>query len=166
MQLETERLILIPLTPEQLRLWTRDLPALEKALSCSYQAEPMEPWFVEIINGQAALAAADEANYLYRTFWFLLRKSDRVIVGSVCFKGAPNDAGEVEIGYGLGSAFEHQGYMTEAVRAMCDWALTQSDVTEVIAETEVGGLASENILKCCGFVQYQSGETNWWRLKR
>ena len=51
-----------------------------------------------------------------------IRKSDNVVVGSADFKNVPDEKGQVEIGYGLGKAFEHEGYMTEAVRAMCSWA--------------------------------------------
>ncbi|MEY8298927.1 MAG: GNAT family N-acetyltransferase [Emergencia timonensis] len=49
----------------------------------------------------------------------MVRKSDRVVIGSADFKDIPNEAQEVEIGYGLGKDFEHNGYMTEAVQAMC-----------------------------------------------
>ncbi len=41
--------------------------------------------------------------------------------------------------------------MTEAVKAMCGWALKQNGVTSVIAETDLEGLASQKILKRCGF---------------
>lgn len=52
MILKTERLELVPLLPYQLRLWVENLPNLEKDLKCSYQAEPMERLFLEIVKGQ------------------------------------------------------------------------------------------------------------------
>lgn len=45
MKIETERLSIIAITPEQLELWINDIPQLEKELACSYQAEPMEGIF-------------------------------------------------------------------------------------------------------------------------
>lgn len=54
--------------------------------------------------------------------------------------------------------------MTEAVKAMCEWALKQNGVTSVIAETELEVLASQKILERCGFKKDKSGETFWWRL--
>lgn len=164
MIIETDRLYLIPLTSQQLRLWVEDIPSLEDELNCIYRAEPMKGLFIDIVKGQIEITENDEANYLYHTFWFLARKSDRVVVGSADFKDVPNEEAQVEIGYGLGKDFEHNGYMTEAVQAMCNWAIAQDNVSHVIAETEIDNLQSQNILKRCGFVQYKQDDTLWWCL--
>lgn len=164
MKLETERLELIPLDLVQMKLWTEDLPALEKMLSCRYQAEPVEDIFCDIIESQAKLTEVDPGNAVWYNFWFLIRKSDRVVVGSACFKNKPNGEGEVEIGYGLGPQHERNGYMTEAVQAMCKWALKQDGLSAVIAETDLDNGASHRILERCGFVETQRGESIWWRL--
>jgi GNAT superfamily N-acetyltransferase len=164
MRLETERLWIIPLTAEQLALWVHDIPALERELDGSYQGEALEGGFLEIVEGQVEKAAGAGDGYLYHTFWLLVRKADRTAVGSACFKGAPDEKDEVEIGYGLGKAFEGQGYMTEAVRALCDWALRQESVSWVTAETEADHQASQSVLKRCGFTLYHQGETWWWRV--
>ena len=86
------------------------------------------------------------------------------MVGSIDFKDMPDSDGEVEIGYGLGRDFEHNGYMTETVQAFCDWALKQDSVKHVIAETDVDGISSQKILKRCGFKEYARNNTVWWRL--
>lgn len=164
MELETERLLLTPLTPQQLKLWLYDIQQLERVMNCTYCAEPMEGLFREIVAGQLHMALKDEDHYLWHSFWFLVRKSDRVVVGSADFKNVPDDKGEVEIGYGLGKAFEHNGYMTEAIQSMCKWALLQKVVKHVIAETEADGFASQKILKRCGFKEYLRGQTLWWKL--
>jgi ribosomal-protein-alanine N-acetyltransferase len=161
--LMTERLELLPLTAPQLRLWAEELPTLEREMHLTYQAEPMTGFFREIVREQLTATEQDPENYCWHSFWLLLRKTDRVVVGSADFKDVPSEAGEVEIGYGLGKAFEHQGYMTEAVEAMCTWALAQAGVSHVIAETDVDGYASQRILRRCGFSQYSSGDTLWWR---
>ena len=106
----------------------------------------------------------DEAHYVYHTFWFLVRREDRVVVGSADFKNVPDPEGLVEIGYGLGLKYEHKGYMTEAVGAMCRWALEQEEVRAVIAETEPDGLASIRVLGRCGFKKWKTEENLWWRL--
>jgi len=164
MIIQTERLELIPLTPNQLKLWIKDITVLEKELDCLYKAESMEGFFLEIVKGQYDITRKDPDNYLWHSFFFLVRKNDRVIIGSADFKDIPNENGEVEIGYGLGKEFEHNGYMTEAVKAMCEWALKQDGVTSVIAETDLEGLASQKILEHCGFKHDKFGETLWWRL--
>ncbi len=165
MVIQTERLELIPLTLNQLKLWIEDIPTLEKELDCSYKGELIEGFFLEILKGQYEIALKDPDNYLWHSFFFLVRKEDRVVVGSADFKDIPNENGEVEIGYGLGKEFEHNGYMTEAAKAMCEWALKQNGVKSVIAETELENFASQNILERCGFKEDKRGETIWWRLQ-
>ncbi|NFI83879.1 GNAT family N-acetyltransferase [Clostridium botulinum] len=164
MIIQTERFDLIPLTPNQLKLWIEDIPELEKELDYSYKAEPMKGFFIEIVKGQYEITRKDPNNYLWHSFFFLIRKEDRGVVGSADFKNIPNEKGEVEIGYGLGKEFEHNGYMTEAVKAMCEWALKQKGVRNVIAETDLAGFASQRILERCGFKKYKQEETIWWRL--
>ncbi|EEG73878.1 GNAT family N-acetyltransferase [[Clostridium] hylemonae] len=164
MILSTERLELVPLLPYQLRLWVEDIPKLEKDLKCSYQAEPMEGLFLEIVKGQLEKTEKNPNDFLWHSFWLLIRKSDRVVVGSADFKDTPNTDQEVEIGYGLGKDFERNGYMTEAVQAMCKWALEQENVSHVIAETDIDGFASQRILKRCGFIEKGQEKTIWWQL--
>lgn len=166
MILETEHLEIVPLRPHQLRLWTEDIPALEEDLTCTYKAEPMEGFFLQIVKGQLAMTEKNPDDYLWHSFWFLIRKTDRTVVGSADFKGPPNQQNEVEIGYGLGKEFEHNGYMTEAVKAMCNWANMQENVSKVTVETDLDGLASQRILKRCGFVEKARGETVWWQLDK
>lgn len=165
MMIETERLELVPLTPAFLKLWIEDITELERELDCRYQAEPMEGFFLDIVKGQLEKTEKDPENYLWHSFWFLIRKCDRTVVGSSDFKDAPNEKGEVEIGYGLGNRFEHNGYMTEAVKAMCNWAFGQ-DIAHVIAETDLDGFASQRILKRCGFSEERQGDEVWWRLTK
>lgn len=164
MNIETERLNIIALTPNQLELWTHNIRELEKELLCSYKAEPMEKLFLEIVCGQVVKARQDPTNYLWHTFWFIVNKSDNCVVGAIDFKGIPNKDGEVEIGYGLGYDFEHNGYMTETVQAFCNWALQQDRVKHIIAETDIDGVSSQKILIKCGFKEYARNGTVWWRL--
>lgn len=164
--LYTERLELLPLNAGQLKLLVEDIAALEVELNCHYVAEPMEGIFLEIVKGQLAITQKDPTNFMWHSFWLLIRRSDRIVVGSADFKDIPNKYHEVEIGYGLGKSFEHNGYMTEAVKGMCIWAFTQEGVESVIAETDIDNLASQKILQRCGFIKYSQSESCWWRLQR
>lgn len=156
----------MPLIPEYLRLWTDDVQALETALGCSCRAEQLDGDFSDIVRGQADIASRDPENYLWHSFWLIIRRSDSVTVGSADFKRPPDGRGEVEIGYGLGKQFEHCGYMTEAVRAMCAWAFGHEAVSAVIAETERDNTASHRVLERCGFTVRGGGETLWWSLTK
>lgn len=62
----------------------------------------------------------------------MLRRTDRTMIGHVGFHWRPGSphlaeyaAGGVELGYEVFPAFRRQGYATEAVAAMLDWATAQ-----------------------------------------
>ena len=86
----------------------------------------------------------------------------------VGFKGAPDDTGSVEIGYGIDSAFRGKGYMTEAVQAMINWAF-QRDGCQMV--TACGVLktnpASSHVLLNTGMVlSGEDDETFSYRIRR
>src|SRR3954464_6977923 len=65
--------------------------------------------------------------------WLVVRQDSREAVGSVAFGGRPDASGAVLVGYAMYPAREGQGYATEAVRAMVDWAFAQPGVKLVRA---------------------------------
>ena len=157
MKLEAERLALVPLTAKQLDLWLENVKALEDELNCSYRGEPVQGRFVDFIRARYAKAQGNAGNYLYHTVWFIVRKSVRAVMGEIAFTDVPDENREVEIGYGLNPEFEGEGYMTEAVQTLCEWALAQKEINHVISETE-NNPKSENILKRAGFLVYQQND--------
>ncbi|MCR1838908.1 hypothetical protein [Murimonas intestini] len=90
MRIETKRLNIIALTPEQLELWTNNIRELEEELLCLYKAEPMEGLFREIVCGQVEKAQKDPANYLWHTFcqafgnWALKQEEVKHIISETC----------------------------------------------------------------------------------
>lgn len=159
MEIETDRLIIKLLTLSQLNLWVNNIKILEEELNCIYDAEPIEGEFKNIINGQITIIKNDPENYMYYSFWFIIRKNDRIVVGSMDFKNIPNEKNEVEIGYGLGKKYEHNGYMTEAVKGFCEFALKNKRADVITAETEAENISSHAILKRNGFIKYKEEGT-------
>ena len=60
--LRAERIEIIPLSAEQLRLWVNDIQSLEKQLDCHYEGEPVMGSFVDFIN--CLLYTSDAADEL------------------------------------------------------------------------------------------------------
>ena len=77
-------------------------------------------------------------------------KANHEQVGEACFKGF--NGGLPEIGYGIDDAYRGLGYATEAVTAMCKWALSVPGVVSVEAETEMDNEKSKRVLAKAGFV--------------
>jgi len=77
-------------------------------------------------------------------------KSDRRVVGSIVFRGEPDEEGIAEIAYGVEEQSQGQGYATEAVGASVAWALDHPVVKAVQAATFAWHRASVRVLEKVG----------------
>jgi RimJ/RimL family protein N-acetyltransferase len=84
---------------------------------------------------------------------FLITRHDETIVGAcgIAADHTAYDGGAPEIGYWLGVKHWGQGYATEAVRALIDYAFTELDHDTLQAGARVTNPASRRILEKCGF---------------
>jgi RimJ/RimL family protein N-acetyltransferase len=73
------------------------------------------------------------------------------VIGSVGFKGPPDEAGMVEIAYGIVPVFQGRGYATEAAEACVAFAFGDDRVRLVRAHTLPTFNASTRVLAKCGF---------------
>lgn len=137
MRVETERMYLYPLSNEEMRLVIEKESDLE-----------MKQAYTEMLEG--SLSNPDKR--IWYAIWNMELKNDlETIVGDFCFKGLGDD-GVVEIGYGLKEEYRHYGYMTEALKAITEWALSQESVKQVEAETDAENIASQKVLLQSGFI--------------
>ena len=124
--IETKRLILHPLTYLQLLKYIRVDSSLETELNLNKTARTISAELKEALEQTILPDVANEnKNYLYSTLWTAISKEANKMVGDLCFVGEPNDAGEIEIGYGTYEEFRKNGFMTEAVGGMIQWAKKQ-----------------------------------------
>ena len=80
------------------------------------------------------------------------------------FKGAPDAAGQVEIGYGTMPLQQGRGLMTEAVGGMAGWAAKRNGIKTLLAETDKNNFASIRILQKNNFTYYTAkGDMLWWK---
>ncbi len=152
MTIETVHLRLIPYSPEHLlglieseeRFEERfGLPAAAGLRAFFVSAEVSPVWL-------AQLRASTEADPWVHGFAVIHRESNSVI-GSVGFKGPPNEDGMVEIAYGIVPAFQGRGYATEAAEAGSSFAFGCARVRLVRAHTLPTSNASMRVLSKCGF---------------
>ena len=80
---------------------------------------------------------------------FLITDLDEAVLGA-CGVGMVEGQGP-ELGYWLGVPFWGQGYATEAVRAVIDYAFTELDYAFLNAGARVTNPASRRVLEKCGF---------------
>lgn len=79
--------------------------------------------------------------------WVVLRKEDNQLLGAV---GVRVDGHKVELGYVLAKRFWGKGYMTEAVRAVVNWAISEREVYRIWAVCDVENPASARVMEKVG----------------
>jgi [ribosomal protein S5]-alanine N-acetyltransferase len=104
--------------------------------------------------------------------YLFIHRADKALIGLGGYKGAPNDDGAVEIGYGVAPAYQGRGYATEAARAMVEAAFADPAVRTVMAHTLPHENPSTSVLKKLGMVnvgEYHDPEEGavWrWQIAR
>jgi [ribosomal protein S5]-alanine N-acetyltransferase len=161
--IETARMYLHPLTYEQLKLYLQNDGSLEKELGIDWHPREIHPELIESLLNTLLPGVNENRNFHFFTLWTMISKEFNCMIGDLCFKGEPCENGSVEIGYGIYPAYERKGYITEAVKVLCLWALNQKYVRSVRAETLPGNIASQRVLQKNGFVLMgtENGYMKW-----
>ncbi len=159
MNILTERLELVPATAELIRLEISDPQTLGQRLDAAIPAG----WPPEEVKGVLAFFAKQmdvgvtgDGWGVY--YWVTQASVDRsrTLVGSGGFMSKPEN-NSVEIGYGTLDEFQGRGYATEAVSGLVQWALSQPDVSQVIADALPENPASVRVLEKNGFADAGPG---------
>jgi len=96
----------------------------------------------------------------------IIHKEQGVLIGDMGFKGGPDAAGRVEIGYSILPAYRNQGYATEMACHLIAWALQQPGVHTVVAECLDNNLGSIKVLEKVGMRQAgREGELLKWETR-
>lgn len=151
--LESRRLTLVAATAELIQA---DLAGPE-ALAEEMGAEVPDQWPPELYESTSMRVALeqlrDPAQHGWSLWYLLTKKHDPPHVIGICgFKGKPDRAGSVEIGYSVLRTYRVQGYATEAVARLINWAFSHQNVVEVAAETLPHLKRSIRVMEKNGFV--------------
>jgi [ribosomal protein S5]-alanine N-acetyltransferase len=165
--IETARLVIKPLTYEQLVKYTKCDNSLEEELNLNETSRTISPELKEAFEQTILPNVADKTkNYLYSTLWTGISKVENKMIGDLCIVGEPNADGEIEIGYGTYDEFQGKGFMTEIVGGMIEWIKTQPIVKSIVASTDKTNLASFKVLEKNNFIKIGETETLFnWRLE-
>lgn len=166
--IDTNRLSIRPLTLEQLRLHLAGGHLLEAELGAlPGHRDVTEPLLSILTHFTIPFLQNPNRQPLYDTIWIARDRTLNQFVADAKFKGGPDDEHTIEIGYGTYPAFQRQGYMTELVGGLVDWALKQTGVRRVTAETALTNTASQTVLLHNGFRPFEQDElTQWWEKER
>lgn len=161
--LQTLRLLIVPLTLPQLQLCLTSLPALEAELGLSVSRDVLTQRVRRAIRmKRKKMTNMEEWQHPWQTYWLVVVSEDNFGAGLAGFKGVPNENGSTEIGYGIDPAYQNKGYMSEAVRALVDWAF-QHPICKVVTATTVENPASNRLLEKLGarLIAEDETSTSW-----
>ena len=167
LELNTERLRIVALDVENYGLFLYEHGQMLRNLGVTVTTEDIDENFAKMFVESYKQAKKDPINYVWYTNWQIILKSKNLIIGGLCFKGHPDENGYVEIGYGMDPNYLNNGYMTETLNVVINWALAHEAVKGVIAETEKDNIPSQKVLAKNGMEKYK--ETNdcyWWLINK
>jgi RimJ/RimL family protein N-acetyltransferase len=93
---------------------------------------------------------ADPATNKWFVRWIVL-KENREVIGSTSFHGAPDAQGMMEIGLGIETQYQNQGYAKEALLGMWRWVLTFPEVKTLRYTVSPQNLPSIAVINYFGF---------------
>ena len=128
----------------RLKIYASSQDIMEQFIE-SQTAPVLKAAYTEMLNG--CLDHSDQ--WEWYAIWMIELKNGTHI-GELCFKGLSAD-GIAEIGYGISKEYQNNGYATEAVKAVLEWAFAHPEIAAVEAETDSDNTASKRVLEKCGF---------------
>ena len=161
--LRTPRLLLIPATPESLRAELVAPGALGDVLGVEVPTSwPPELYDTDAMRWTLGFLLAHPDHRLWSVYYLAEspgREGERPrLVGLAGYKGAPDEHGLVEIGYGVVPECRRRGYASEAVQALLARAFADGQVRAVIAHTLPELTASIGVLRAAGFTLEGPGD--------
>jgi RimJ/RimL family protein N-acetyltransferase len=75
----------------------------------------------------------------------------RRVIGSIGFHGPPDDRGRLEVGYSVDPDYRRQGYASESVKALFDWAHREHGITRFVASISPDNEPSLRLTAAYGF---------------
>lgn len=166
MVLETNRLKITPLNAEQFQLLLEGVEKLEKNMELTQSGISLDEQTQQAMEVLYKESLLHSSNYFWYTNWQIILKSENKSIGSACFMEEPNCEGQVEIGYGIHEPFRNNGFMSEAITCICQWAFYQKNVKSIIAETDINNFSSQKVLEKLGMRKYLSSMNSiWWKIE-
>jgi len=146
MSIETEHLVLHPVTPAEAQRIISRTPGPEDTWADGFPRQ-------DDLEGLGMLLRAGGDAAGARPFGSMLiaERASRSAIGSIGFYGPPDEEGQVTIGYGLVEEYRGRGLGTEALEALIAYCRTRPEVRTVLADTEVENKVSQRVLEKAGF---------------
>ncbi|HUQ32515.1 MAG TPA: GNAT family N-acetyltransferase [Pyrinomonadaceae bacterium] len=149
--IRTERIDLVPATPEFIKLLVAD----EYVRAGDLLNVVVPDSWPNDDDARAGLAfhlkaiQRNSAELHWRIRLIVLRTT-RTIIGSINLKGLPDERGTVEVGWGVSPEYRRQGLAMEAAEAIIEWVCSQPEARRIIATIPADNPASIRVAERLG----------------
>jgi ribosomal-protein-serine acetyltransferase len=124
-------------------------------LESQIELKPWLPWAVTVSSAEEYEIRAREGQIKYlarQDFWLLIfLKGTETLIGSSGLHDANWAVPSFEIGYWLHTKHTGQGYITEAVAGICQFAFTHFDAQRLLIRCDSENERSAAVARRCGF---------------
>lgn len=146
-RLETERLLLEPVTPANAMILWR---IMQSAHLREFQDVPRHTRD-EFARRVAARPKAFDSRAVGRFEWLIVERGSQQGIGWISLRAGDGGRGTAEIGYSVVATHRGKGYAAEASRAIVDYAFEESDLRQLDACCVPANAASRRLLARIGF---------------
>lgn len=164
-RLETKRLLLIPFSLEMKRMTIRDKSRLVDLIEACVPEDWPGSDLMDALPFFIAQMEQDPSDFVWDGI--IVHKADRVLIGDIGFKGGPDTAGAIEIGYSIIPEYRNSGYATEMAHSLIGWAFQQPEIELVTAECLDDNIGSIKVLEKLGMRRVaHEGDMLKWEIRR
>jgi len=164
LRITTPRLELVEVTPELAQANLDDMQEvarlLDAAIPSTWPPEHWEPSAIQWLIDRSRAHPNDRGWFA----WHAVLKpnaaanaASRTLIGGSGVKGPPDANGVIEVGYGIVSEFQRQGFATEATSALIEWTLRDPRVKRIDAETFPHLIPSLGVMRRLGMTSLGAG---------
>ncbi|MBN8586363.1 MAG: GNAT family N-acetyltransferase [Ignavibacteria bacterium] len=164
----SSRIKLLPLSRDEMFLYIKDDNELTDKLSLNPGKRVISRGLLNSFKDPILKYIDENPDYvLFAVIWLVIDSRLNRITGHFHFKGNPDKDGMTEIGYRIYDEFQNNGYATEALGLIIQWAFSDENVKIINAFTEINNFASQKVLEKCGFKIYNKSESEieWRKMK-
>jgi ribosomal-protein-alanine N-acetyltransferase len=162
MKLESKRLEIIPLNLHEMRIFIKSRSDYEKHANLTVTGVEVPEFYREEINEamqqEPEWWASKSKEYLFHTFWLIILKESKTIMGQFEFDGHPNPQGEVEIFFMVEEPHRRKGIATEAMVEILKWGCRTKLFRKVFIEADFRNKAAMASLLKLGFKKQPNDE--------
>lgn len=162
MKLESKRMEITPLNLNEIKIFIKSRSDYERHANLTVTGVEVPEFYrdeiIEAIQQKPELWTSKNKEYLFHTFWLLILKETKTIVGQFEFNGHPNSLGEVEVFFMVEAPYRRKGIATEAMTEILKWGCKTKRFRKVFIEADFRNKAAMASLKKLGFKKETNDE--------